>query len=57
MVTIAETVWHTAWPIAPPIKITSATPRTGFRPIKSDRTPAIRPPKRAPKVVEDVISS
>ena len=57
MRTIAATVWHTAWPIAPPMKRTSAMQSTGLRPVKSDRIPATRPPMSAPSVVEDVMSS
>lgn len=43
--------------MAPAMKMTSATPRTSRLPVQSDRTPATRPPRSAPKVVEDVISS
>ena len=55
--TIDQTVWHTACPMAPPMKITSAMPRTGFRPRKSLSMPATKPPRSAPSVVEDVMSS
>ena len=52
-----QTVWQTAWPIAPPMKMMSAMARTGLRPVKSLSMPAIKPPMSAPRVVADVTSS
>ena len=52
-----HTVRQTAWPIAPPMNIISAMPRTGRRPIRSERMPAARPPNKAPSVVAEVINS
>ena len=55
--TMLQTLWQTAWPIAPPINIISAMPKTGRRPIRSERMPAARPPNKAPNVVAEVINS
>lgn len=54
---IAGTVCETAWAVAPAMKMMSAMPRTHLRPMMSLRTPATRPPRRAPRVVAEVMNS
>jgi len=39
------------------MKMVLARPITGFRPVKSDKAPAPKPPSRAPNVIAEVIIS